>query len=1318
MPEAILECLDPVTRRYRQRRWWRSVTVIALVAIAIGSFALWRQPRSATPVAADAEPVPGVAGEGLPAAEAMDFLLAPGAESALLLAVGTLACLFAAWCFVRFSFHDRRLIATRVEARFPSLQQRLLTALSQLPAEDPPGSAERLGYLQRRVIAEATDHARQHRWAETVPTRSLWVSRLSGVAATAALLLLLGVLVTAEPPTGTTGQAARVAEPGSMTVEPGDAIVERGKGLVITARFTGPVPEGADLVCVDRAGRERRIAMARNLADPVLGALLSSIDQPMTYQVVTAVGISPPFEIDVFEYPDLVRADADLVYPEYTGMDAARVEDTVRVSAVEGTRLTWTLHLNKPVAAAELIDDDGGRLAASSSGERPEVVSVVVPMERSRRWRLSLVDDEGRENKVAPELFARVIPNEPPQVKLLTAGDARVSPLQEYPIAAEVRDDFGLVSVGIRYRFADQPPVDRVLAESLSGGRQERVEHLFDFESLGALPDQLLAYHLWAEDIGPDGMPRRTEGDLYFAEVRPFEEIFREGQPPAGGDGGPQQQQDGSGGNGDRAEELAELQKQVITATWNVRRRESGDQLTPPFVDDVSLIADSQREAMGQLGELRQRLRDEDSQGYAEAAMTAMGSAAAALDRAAGEPSAEPLEEALADAQAAYQGLLRLRAREFEVTRQQQPGGQGGGSASQQQRQQQIQELELSRDENRYESQQQAGLSPQEDEQRETRQVLNRLRELAQRQEDLNEQIAQLQSALQQAESPEEQQELERRLKRLRDQQQNLLREVDELSERMQTPENRQRMTEAADQLAETREQVRQAGEALERNDAAEALTAGTRAERQLAEMRDEFRREAAGEFSDAMREMRREGRDLADRQQGLAEQLESSDRSDEPGLRGAVDREALREQLGQQRERLEQLLERMRETVEEAELTEPLLAQSLYESIRRAQQQQLPEGLEAAEELWRRGFDADARRFEAEAREGIESLRDGLDRAAESLLGDETRALERALSELETLSRDLDNELRRRGQAEGSEPESPTDPAEAATARAADGDPATAEAATGGDAPAQDSPGGDAPGQGARGERPPDGRMPGESPPGDGAPGETAPGETAPGEGAAGDGAAGDGAPGEGAPGEGAAGEGAAGEGAPGESGDGEGTAGQAPRGQGSENGGSPTAPSGGGSARGGGPGGRESDGWGGGIPGEYREGPVGERSVADDPRRDPLTGDGFREWSDRLRDVEEIVDDPELRSRAARVRDRAREVRRELRRHAREPQWPLVEELIAEPLRTLRRDVAEELMRRSAERNAIVPIDRDPVPDRFSEAVRLYYERLGSGR
>jgi hypothetical protein len=98
-------------------------------------------------------------------------------------------------------------------------------------------------------------------------------------------------------------------------------------------------------------------------------------------------------------------------------------------------------------------------------------------------------------------------------------------------------------------------------------------------------------------------------------------------------------------------------------------------------------------------------------------------------------------------------------------------------------------------------------------------------------------------------------------------------------------------------------------------------------------------------------------------------------------------------------------------------------------------------------------------------------------------------------------------------------------------------------------------------------------------------------------------------------------------------------------------------------------------------------------------------------------LRDVEEIVSDPELRAQAGRVRDRAREFRQELQRHSQSPNWDLVQLEITQPLSELRDRLQQEILQRT-DKDALVPIDRDPVPPQFQEQVRRYYEQLGSGR
>ena len=98
-------------------------------------------------------------------------------------------------------------------------------------------------------------------------------------------------------------------------------------------------------------------------------------------------------------------------------------------------------------------------------------------------------------------------------------------------------------------------------------------------------------------------------------------------------------------------------------------------------------------------------------------------------------------------------------------------------------------------------------------------------------------------------------------------------------------------------------------------------------------------------------------------------------------------------------------------------------------------------------------------------------------------------------------------------------------------------------------------------------------------------------------------------------------------------------------------------------------------------------------------------------------MRDVEDLIQDPQLRAEAARIRDRVRGARDDFRRHAKAPDPGELEQMIAEPIRELRDRVAEEVRRRASP-DALVPIDRDPVPPRFAEGVRRYYERLGSGR
>ena len=533
MNETLLDRIRPVTRRLRSVRFWRLLSVITFC----GAGCAWLIQREVR--------------EGeLNSVQWGQWLLAAVAAIALL-----------AYLVCRLSFRNPRAVARQIEQHFPSLDQRLLTALSQ--------REEKLSFLQQRVVREAREHSRTHRWAETVPTRHVVSSRLSGLSASLLFVVfVLGLMFPGRVMEQVNAAANSVENENRIEVQPGDAQIERGTSLVVTARFGDWVPERAEVVCESEDGTQRRVEMARNLDDPVLGGFVSSVDQSFTYRVVTPAWESEAYDVEVFEFPELVRSDALLNYPDYSGLDSKLIEDTVRVSAVEGTELTWICFLNKAGITAELVDAEGTRTPMKESDEYPGAVTAVFVLSKSSRMKLELVDEVGRKNKYPPELVARVLPNRPPSLKLTQGGDLTVSPLEEVELGADIRDDFGMSRLGLSYTFHRDPPKEVVLAEATSRGEKVSVAHLLAFEELEAEPDQLLSYHFWAEDVGPDGEPRRTESDMFFAEVRPFDEIFREGEQPPGGQQQQQQQQQQQGSqNGQQAEQLAELQKQIISAT-------------------------------------------------------------------------------------------------------------------------------------------------------------------------------------------------------------------------------------------------------------------------------------------------------------------------------------------------------------------------------------------------------------------------------------------------------------------------------------------------------------------------------------------------------------------------------------------------------------------------------------------------------------------------------------------------------------------------------------------------------------------------------
>ncbi|HUP77153.1 MAG TPA: hypothetical protein VM260_01240, partial [Pirellula sp.] len=350
--------------------------------------------------------------------------------------------------------------------------------------------------------------------------------------------------------------------------------------------------------------------------------------------------------------------------------------------------------LNKAVSVAELVDQTGNTTPLVVTKDDPLTYEASFVMTESQRWKVRLVDQDQRATKFEEELSAKVIPNRPPETKLVRAQDQNVSPLQELEMQATAKDDFGVQRSGLTFMLGDADPTEVTIPVAEAKAGKVELSHLIDMESLQAQPDQLLSYYFWAEDIDRDGEIRRVDGDMFFAEVRPFEEIFREGESMSKEQQKEQEQQQQSE-NAQKAEELAELQKQIISGTWNVIRHEKPKSISKTFADDTKLLMESQQKAFEMTDKLAEKIEDPRSQKYLEQVRDAMVVAKDLLGTASIDSDLMSLRGALRKEREAYEGLLRLRAREHQIVQSQQQQQESSKSASQRNRQQQIDQLKL-----------------------------------------------------------------------------------------------------------------------------------------------------------------------------------------------------------------------------------------------------------------------------------------------------------------------------------------------------------------------------------------------------------------------------------------------------------------------------------------------------------------------------------------------------------------------------------------------------------------------------------------------
>jgi hypothetical protein len=781
-------------------------------------------------------------------------------------------------------------LARLAEERIPALEDRLVTAAGIVDGETDASPA-----IRAALLADTAAHLEQLAPDAVISgeriRRSVWQA-----AAVATILLVTGTTLTG--PTLRTAQAAWVfASPNSLAfhVQPGNVRIRPNTPLVIRVQASSAI---GDLVpsLVARIGdatREER--MTRESANR-FAVTFSTVPASFAYHIALAGRTSPDFNVTLLQPPRVARIDLTYEFPSYARLPPRSETDGGDVYAPEGTRVHVLVHPREAtahVASAELALSGDKRIPLSTTPDGSLAGDLVVSSDDT--YRVRLTDTDGLQNSDDPEYFVRVLDDRPPEVHIVRpAGDRQVTPLEEVEIEARADDDHGVDKLelvyGVKGRGEKVVPLGGDGASLTVTGR-----YTVPLEQLEVSPGDFVTFYARVRDIGRGKRPSEARSDIFFLEVTPFVDEFALAQSQAM-----------AGAAGQQMDDLVRLQKDIIVGTWKVDRRTSNAR-AEASTDAVQTLAKGQasvrqkteaaagRSAAGPM----HASPDESSGSIGGDLLAAVGSMAKAETALNGQKTAAALPFEME----ALNHLLKAQseAARKEVMRQQ-AGGAGGSSRAQQdlsslfdrelQKQQQTNyEMPKTAEEKRDDS---------------ADQTLERVRELARRQEALSRQ----QDDLARDRERLDEEEIRRRLERLTREQSDLRREAELLAEQLrqdarrqeqgsrdqQKGQPRQGQQSATDEarsqaatLQQASEDMRGAASQLRREDPASARGQSDRAleklrgvERALSESGPDERRKALGDTE-------LEARQLATRQRQLNEQASRAAQPDRADARRRV---------------------------------------------------------------------------------------------------------------------------------------------------------------------------------------------------------------------------------------------------------------------------------------------------------------------------------------------------------------------------------------------------------------------------------------------
>lgn len=301
-----------------------------------------------------------------------------------------------------------------------------------------------------------------------------------------------------------------------LTLSPGNISIGKNQSLLI--RIESPDPRLNHRLFYRVGESWRELGISQN------SYLFPRLEQSIEYYAENEITKSPVYKVTVLDEPVVRKWLVSYDYPSYTGIPAFTDSMSYgNIEAYEGSTVRLRIESNIVLKSATMVFEDASRISLTHLGGKDYISQIRV--NKSGSWYLELEDELGRKSR-PEEKFIRVLPDDPPQIRIVFPGeDTTLNQNLMLPLIISADDDFGLANSSLYYQV-NAEAVQSVNIQNVIPGKMFNTDYLWDMNSLGLFPGDVVSY--WAEIW--DNAPQQQKGisNRFRVRLPSISEIYAE----------------------------------------------------------------------------------------------------------------------------------------------------------------------------------------------------------------------------------------------------------------------------------------------------------------------------------------------------------------------------------------------------------------------------------------------------------------------------------------------------------------------------------------------------------------------------------------------------------------------------------------------------------------------------------------------------------------------------------------------------------------------------------------------------------------------